>query len=184
MRAFISVELTDEIKKNITELVNGLKDNADGIKWVEPKNLHITLKFLGWVEDRNLDNLIELTAKAVANTGSFRAKFEELGTFPEGKTPRVIWVGTAEGGDALCKLAKSLETTLSQAGFKSEAREPRPHITIGRVKERKGAGRVKEKIDGMQNARFGEMIVDRVCIMKSTLKRSGPVYEIFKEVKL
>lgn len=192
MRTFISVELPDEVKKNIAELINELKDAGTGVKWVDPKILHMTLKFLGWVEDRNLDNLIELTAKAVSGKGSFKARFEGLGTFPEGKTPRVVWVGTAEGGDELCKLAKDLEETLSKAGFRKEEREFKSHITIGRVKEKKvprqardnGVDKLKEKIRKIKDAKFGEAVVDRIHIMKSTLTPKGPIYEIFKEVKL
>lgn len=178
MRTFISVELTDEVKKKLAELINELKPDSPGVNWVEPRNLHFTLKFLGWVEDKNLDNLIKLTTQAVAGQGSFKAKFKNLGTFPEGKHPRVVWVGTAEGGDQLCTLAKGLETVLFQAGFRSEVREFKPHITVGRVKEKKGVDRLIEKIKSTKSAGFGEMIVDRVSIMR------GPIYEIFKEVKL
>ena len=184
MRTFISVELPDEVKKNIAELINELKNTGSGIKWIEAKNLHITLKFLGWVEDRNLDNLIDLTTKAVAGKGSFKARFEELGTFPEGKSPRVVWVGTAEGGGKLCSLAKVLEETLSKAGFRSEEREFKSHISIGRVKEKKGVDKLKEKIKSIKDAKFGEALVDRIFIMKSALTPKGPIYEKVKEVKL
>lgn len=182
MRTFISVELPDEVKKNITELVNELKTTEASVKWVEAENLHITLKFLGWVEDRKVDNLIDLTTKAVAGAGSFKAKFEGLGTFPEGKRPRVIWVGTAEGRDKLCNLAKALEETLSKAGFLSEEKEFKPHITIGRVKEKKGVDKLKEKIKGIKDAKFGEALVDRIYIMKSTLTPKGPIYEKIKSI--
>ncbi len=184
MRIFISVELPDEVKKNIAELVNELKDTGAGVKWVEAKNLHITLKFLGWVDDRKIDNLAELTTKAVSGIGSFKARFEGLGTFPEGKKPRVVWVGTVEGGDKLCDLAKNLEDILSKAGFRSEEREFRPHVTVGRVKEKKGVDKLKEKIQSLKDPKFGEAIVDHVYIMKSTLTPSGPIYEIINPVPL
>jgi 2'-5' RNA ligase len=184
MRIFISVELPDEVKKNVTELVNELKTTVAGAKWIKPENLHITLKFLGWVEDRKLDNLIELSAKSAAGAGSFKARFEGLGTFPEGKTPRVIWVGTVEGGDELCKLAKNLEETLSKAGFRGEEREFKPHLTIGRVKDKKGIGNLMEKIGSTKNAKFGEAFVDNIYIMKSTLTPSGPIYDVISVIKL
>jgi 2'-5' RNA ligase len=184
MRTFISVELPDEVKKNIVELINELKESGAGVKWVEGKNLHITLKFLGWIEDKNLDNLIELTQKAVSNSGSFKAGFAGMGTFPENKTPRVVWVGTEEGGDKLCELANRLEKALAQAGFRREEREFKAHLTIGRVKEKKGVDKLKEKLGTYRNPKFGEAIVDRIYIMKSTLTPKGPIYEIIKEVKL
>lgn len=191
MRTFISVELPEAVRKKVAELIDGLKDTGAAVKWVEAGNLHITLKFLGWVEDRDLDNLTALTAQAVSGKGSFRARFKGVGTFPDGKDPRVVWVGTAEGGDGLCELAKSLEETLSKAGFRKEKREFRSHITVGRVKEKvprqardKGVDRLKTKIQSYVNAEFGETLVDRVHIMKSTLTPKGPVYEKVKEVML
>jgi RNA 2',3'-cyclic 3'-phosphodiesterase len=188
MRTFISVELPAEVKKNLVELIAELKKSDADVKWVKEENLHLTLKFLGQVDDKQLDKLVELTAKAVGGSGGFKAKFKGLGTFPSlpagrhgGKSPRVVWVGTAEGGDELCNLAQNLEKALSQAGFKSEAREFKPHLTIGRVKQ---PGQLVKRITEHKNAQVGEASIDRIFIMKSTLTRSGPVYEIFKEVKL
>ncbi len=184
MRTFISVELPAEVKQNLVELIAELKQSDADVKWVKAENLHMTLKFLGWVDDKKLDELAELTAKAVKGLGSFKAKFEGLGTFPAGKSPRVVWVGTAEGGDRLCDLAQNLETTLSKAGFRSEARKFQPHLTIGRVKEKKNIDQLVKRINSVKDAKFGEALIDKIFIMKSTLTCSGPVYEIFKEVKL
>ncbi|MBU0672047.1 MAG: RNA 2',3'-cyclic phosphodiesterase [Candidatus Margulisbacteria bacterium] len=184
MRTFISVELPDKVKKKAAELINELKQDSPGVKWVSAQDLHITLKFLGWVADEKLDQLIDLTAKAAAGCGSFKARFEGLGTFPAGRIPRVVWVGTAEGGGKLCQLAKDLEQTLSAAGFRSEAREPKPHLTLGRVKDKKGLGSLVKKINSVRKAKFGEALVDRIYIMKSTLTQNGPIYEKYQDVKL
>jgi 2'-5' RNA ligase len=179
MRTFIAVELPDEVRKNIVELINELKTVEAAVKWVEENNLHITMKFLGEVDNKKLDDLIELTTKAVSGKGSFKAKFQEVGAFP-----RVVWVGTAEGGDKLCALAKELENVLSGSGFRSEEKEFRPHITIGRIKDKKGVDKLKEKMEGFKDAKFGEAWVDSISIMKSTLSPKGPIYEKIKGVKL
>ncbi len=184
MRIFIAVELPDEVKKNIVELVSELKEVGSGVKWVEEKNLHITLKFLGWVEDRKVDHVVELATKAAGGTGSFKAKFEGTGTFPSGKNPRVVWVGMGEGGEKLKKLADSLEESLSNAGYRSEEKEFSSHVTIGRVKEKKGVEKLKEKMADFKDPKFGEAIIDHIDIMKSTLTPKGPIYERIKEVKL
>ena len=184
MRVFIAVELPDKVKKNMVELVNELKEVGSGVKWVEEKNLHITLKFLGWVEDRKADDVIGLATKAAAGTGSFKAKFEGLGTFPPGKSPRVVWAGVGEGAEKIKKLADSLEETLSNAAYRSEEREFSSHVTIGRVKDKKGVDKLKEKMESFKDPKFGEAIVDHINIMKSTLTPKGPIYETVKEVKL
>jgi len=184
MRIFISVELPDSVKEKTAELIKELKGIETDIKWVDPKNLHITLKFLGWIEEKQFDNLTALATSAVSGSGSFKAIFRDLGTFPEGKSPRVVWVGAVEGGDKLCILAKVLEEKLSKAGFKAEEKTFKPHITIGRIKDKKGVDNIKEKIIQFKNTAFGEMTVDRVFIMKSTLTPGGPIYEKIKEIKL
>ena len=99
MRVFISVELPDEIKKKVAEAAAPLKEIESGIKWVEDRNLHITLKFLGWVEDRKIDNMIYLAEESAKGTGSFKLKFSGLGTFPGGSSPRVVWIGITERGE-------------------------------------------------------------------------------------
>ncbi len=184
MRLFISVELPEDIKKNVAKIITELKKTDAKVKWIEPKNLHITLKFLGWVKDSKIDEIIDLTTKAVAQIKSFKAKFAGIGSFPKGRKPKVVWVGTAEGGDVLCSMAQALEGALAKVGYRSEARGFKSHITIGRVKEDKGVNKLIEKIGALKSTDFGEVIVNSINIMKSTLTPKGPIYKILKEIKL
>lgn len=172
MRVFISLELPDEVKKNIDKSIAELKKTEAKVKWVKAENLHITLKFLGELKQENFEGITKAAEKA-AGFGSFKIKFQNLGSFPG-----IVWVGTdEEGGDSLCKLAKVLDQALEKIGFEKEKREFKAHITVGRIKKGK-----MPKVDKGQN--FGEALVDRICIMKSTLTPKGPVYEKLKEVKL
>jgi 2'-5' RNA ligase len=181
MRLFIAVELPDKIKNNIVESLREWQAREPGVKWVEAKNLHVTLKFLGWVEDRKVEAVIELTRKAVAGKGGFIAVLKGLGFFPPGEKPRVIWIGINEGGDQLKNLADNIEKHFSLAGFDPARREFSSHLTIGRVKEDKAfAG----KIDPWQNVEFGEFSISSIAIIKSTLTPRGPLYEKIEEVGL
>ncbi|MBI5078968.1 RNA 2',3'-cyclic phosphodiesterase [Candidatus Saganbacteria bacterium] len=198
MRMFVSVELPDEVRNKLAELIGELKNTGAAVKWVGENNLHITLKFLGWVDDPKKDEVIELTGKAASGTGKFKIKFEGVGTFPcppagaaGGKSPRVIWVGVSKGGDRLVKMAKALEKNLSQAGYKSEKRDFASHITIGRVndpmqsgQEKKGVDKLIEKIGSFRSSEFGEMLVNQINVMQSILTPKGPIYEKIKEVKI
>ena len=184
MRLFIAINLPKNIKDSLFKSQKSISGNLAKINWVAKKNLHITLKFLGNVEDNKIENLIELASKAVAGTGSFKAKFKGVGTFPGGSNPRIIWVGTDEGGDKLCNLAKNLEETLSNAGYKSEEREFRPHITIGRIKGKTGLDKLKEKLLAHKESEFGEALIDRIHVMKSTLTPKGPLYEKIQPLDL
>ncbi len=181
MRLFIAVELTEEIKKKISELVEDLKKEVAGVSWVEGKNLHLTLKFLGEVEEEKVGKVTALLNEAAQGRGGIKARFEGLGTFPAGRSPRIIWVGMSEGSSELAGLAEEIEKRFSGAGFRKEEKRFASHVTIGRIKE---AGNIKEKLSGSVKAVFGEELIGAVALMKSTLSPKGPVYEKLKEVAL
>ncbi len=180
MRLFISVELPEEIKKNIEASISGLKKSSSGVKWVEAHNLHITLKFLGSVEDEK--KVISITERSLKEAKSFRVKFSGVGAFPSEKRPRVLWIGVQEGAIGLKKIADDLEDALLNAGFMKEERGFSAHLTIGRVKSEKGVD--LEKMGNLADKVFGEMEVDHINIMKSTTLDTGPVYEVIKNIPL
>jgi 2'-5' RNA ligase len=182
MRAFIAVNLPDEVKKEIAEATASLKKIDSGIKWVEPQNLHLTLKFLGWVEDMRLPEVVEITGKLTSP--SFKLKLAGVGCFPEGKSPRVLWVDIKEGAAELKALADRLEEDFSSAGFRAEEREFSPHLTIGRIKDKRGIDKVIEEMGKLAGVGFGECVIQNIEIMKSTLSREGPIYEVYKSCRL
>ncbi len=184
MRTFIAVELPEEVKSKINKVIETLKPISSGVKWVEEKNLHITMKFLGEIKESEVERLIAIVEDNVKETSFFNAKYEGMGTFPTSTSPRVVWVGTRAGGEELKGIADSFESSLSKAGFRSEEREFTPHITIGRVKERKNMPELVKAIEKLKNEKFGEVIVDQISIMKSTLTPKGPIYEVVKKIKL
>jgi len=184
MRTFIAIELSEEIRKKIWAMIEELKGVSAPVKWVEQDNLHITLKFLGEVPDKEIDNLISLSTDAAEGVKPFAAEFAGVGTFPGGHHPRVIWVDTVKGREEQGDIASSLEEKLSNAGFRSEEREFKPHITVGRVREDKGLAKLLSKLEGLRGTNFGEMKIDHVNIMKSRLSPKGPTYEIIKSIRL
>jgi len=178
LRLFIAVNLPDEIKSGVARKLLGLKAVESGIKWVEPQNLHITLKFLGWTDDKNVDQIIRISEDQVKNIKKFRVSFRGWGGFPAGKHPRVLWIGIDKDKEELKDLADSLEEAFSKEGFKSEKREFSAHLTVGRVKENKGVDKVLDKMSEMGEIDFGSFLVGSIDLMKSTLTRSGPIYEV------
>lgn len=184
MRAFIAVNLPDEIKKKVAEATAGLKKIDSGVKWVEPQNLHLTLKFLGWVEDARLPEVEKIAGKV--KSPSFKLKLAGVGSFPEGKSPRVLWVDIIEGAAELKALADRLEKDYFSAPPEAgaEKREFSPHLTIGRVKDKRGVDQVMDEMGKLAGVEFGVCLVENMEIMKSTLTRKGPTYEVYKSFKL
>jgi len=184
MRTFVSIEIPDNIKNSIEKAIGELKLVLPHIKWVDKKNLHITLKFLGWVEDGKISGLTDSVTDIVKGFGTIKVGFAGFGMFPDEKHPRVIWVGITEGSDKLKELADKIEDKLSTEGYREEEREFSTHLTIGRIKEKIDAEALTGFIKKNENAGFGGFIAKNVSMMKSTLKRSGPVYEEVKQIQL
>jgi len=184
MRAFIAIEVPKDVKENIGGIIEKMKKFDAKVKWVKPENLHVTLKFLGEVQERYIGNLASLTEDALKGKSSFEVHFGGTGSFPGGKNPRVIWIGTSKGWEREKELAESIDEKLSKAGYEKEEREFSSHMTIGRVKERRNIEALLKALDEEKDKEFGSTIVDHVNIMKSTLTTKGPIYEVIKKIDL
>ncbi len=179
-RAFIAVKVpfTDELRKFWEEV----KSSGARLKMVEPENVHITLKFLGNVEESLVNRIVEAISNSCQDVSPFKISLKGCGGFPHLGRPRVVWIGVSEGGEELKRIASSLEEELHKLGFEKERREFVPHLTIARVKG--NVGRLPEILRGNVNRKFGEFEVREIRLMKSTLTPKGPIYEVIRSVKL
>ncbi len=172
MRVFIAVDLDEGLRKKFAQVIDALRGYR-GIKAVELENLHITLKFLGEVDERRLI-LIDRKLREI-KFSPFRIKFKGIGYFPNERFPRVVWVGVE--GNEIRELAKAVEEKMKKIGFKKD-KEFLAHMTIGRVKRIDKATKEKMTKELEEfNIEFGEMIVDKFKLKKSTLTPKGPIYE-------
>jgi RNA 2',3'-cyclic 3'-phosphodiesterase len=182
VRVFFSVEIPDEIKDNIEKLIGGLK--LGPMKWINKKNMHITLKFLGRVEDNKIESLVNTVGKLIKGFGPIKIGFGGFGAFPDPKHPRVIWIGINGGAGELKKLADKIEDELCEKGYGEEEREFSPHLTIGRIKESIDTEALCCFIESNKNTSIGSFVIKDISLMKSTLMKNGPVYEELKRISL
>ncbi len=176
MRLFIAIELSSEIKKNIMELINILRYKGEGVKWVRPNGIHLTLKFLGETPPSRIQEITNSLQKTVKNFSSFYLSFQSTGCFPSGKKPpRVLWIGV-EPNDYLNKIQKELEKNLEEIGYPKEKREFIPHLTLGRVRSPGRLGSIKEEFEKHKERSFGKMKVEKVTLFQSILKPEGAEY--------
>jgi RNA 2',3'-cyclic 3'-phosphodiesterase len=183
IRTFIAVDVPSEIKDKIYDIVEELKKVGVGVKWEEKEKFHITLKFLGDVNEEAIDSIYRVLSDALKGFGKFSVNYRGIGCFPDVKRPRVIWVGCVDNSGKLFELQKIVEERLSELGFEKEEREFHPHITLGRVKNLKNVERLINKIESI-NFETEPAEIAEVLIMKSDLKPSGSVYTILKKIKL
>ena len=180
IRCFVAVECGgDELTAKFTEVRRILEATRADIKFVEPENVHLTLKFLGEIEP----SLVEQASQVVkeASFQPFSARLEGVGVFPNLRRPRVVWAGISEGVSQLVEVWKDVDTKLSGLGFERERRGFSPHITIGRVRSGRNRERLVEELSTLSDYVFGGLQVDRVVLKKSVLTPRGPIYTTLAE---
>ena len=183
LRTFVAVEINEEIRKGLSDLITRLKMTGADVKWVAPENIHITLKFLGYVEDTQVAAVSALIRDAIASINSFTVDIKHLGAFPNTQRPRVIFVVVHEKGNNLATIYSRLDDSFTKLGIEREGREFAPHLTVGRVKSLKNLKALTDVMDSLKESSFGQQMVEGIVLMQSDLKPTGPVYKKLEEFK-
>ena len=136
MRAFIAIDLPPKTKAAVSVLQEKLKNPGADLKWVEPDNIHLTLKFLGEIDPGQLDKINAIIEMVAKNNPDFVMHINSLGAFPKIDYCKVIWVGLDKGDSETKNLAQELEEKLEILGIPKEDREFSTHITIARLRSR------------------------------------------------
>ena len=172
IRAFIAVDIPDDLKEKIGKLQCGFSEF--NIKLVDQSLIHLTLKFLGNVPEDGITSICD--ALDLVECAPFSADIGEMGVFPNYRRIKVVWIG-AKGNFE--KLQNSVESLLCPLGFERENRAFSAHFTIARVKKisNKDQALLSARIKKQSNVNFGKMNVDRIKLKKSTLTPKGPIYE-------
>ena len=188
VRSFVAIELPERLKEELVGLSERLKSGGySGVRWVDPRGIHLTLKFLGDVAVERLDDINTALKEATRGVSPFRLEVGGLGVFPNPRRVRVAWVGLAGETDKLQQLQQQVESVLAKLGFATESRRFTPHLTLARVRdqvsleERLGFGQFIESADFRA---MNKIEVDTVYLMRSQLTRQGAIYSRISSVHL
>lgn len=171
MRTFLAVEIPQHIRKKIDTFIQEETGKNLPVKWVKFENLHITLKFLGEIDDKKKKEITPAIQEVAKKYPSFNMSLESVGCFPSPRNPRVLWIGAKEGSEQLCAIAQELEEKLAPFGFEEEKRF-HAHLTIGRIKK---FCKVDDILD--KEIKTNSFPITSITLFKSTLKPEGPIYE-------
>ncbi len=138
--------------------------------------MHLTLKFLGNVEPRELAAIDGVLSKIAGAAQSTQGQLRNLGSFPHLRRPRVLWIGVETGNTALSALHAELDTGLAEIGFAKEKRGFHPHITIGRVRGDRGLPALREAAEARSGIEAGSFAIDRLTLFESELRQTGARY--------
>jgi RNA 2',3'-cyclic 3'-phosphodiesterase len=199
IRAFLAVELPDELRAELATVQQELKRKIEPemkrntrIAWARPASIHLTMKFLGDMDEQVADPLLAAVEQAIGSLMAVNVPLERLGAFPLPQSPRVLWVGPSEswerGAEArrVAEIHGAIEQACEGVGFLRETRPFSPHLTLARI-------RVGERNIGVALAKggvldrtlsLGALAVESVVLMKSELKPTGSVYTKLWEVRL
>ena len=175
MRAFIAMELSDKMRNELHRLQEKLKEESRDIKWVKPENIHLTLKFLGEIDDERIETVKAALGAISSRNQSFEISLFKLGAFPGLDDPRVIWVGIDKSCSLVESIALSIEKDLGEKGFPPEERAFSAHLTLGRVKSGRNRSDLKNKLLSIEVGQE-TALVDRITLFRSTLTPEGPIY--------
>jgi 2'-5' RNA ligase len=188
VRAFVSIELPEETKRNLSEVERVLGGSRYSfVRWVKPENLHLTLKFLGNISGARVDDSISAMKDVAKEVSSFHLDFLQLGAFPDLKQPRIIWVGIGGEVEKLSLLQQKVESALTSRGFAVESRPFVPHLTLARLREETLYGEKKKfgaRVVGAGIELDCPLEVTTVSLMKSQLTPQGAIYTCMAAVGL
>lgn len=179
VRTFIAIELAGTVKKRADAIIKRLQAVPAKVAWVRPQNMHLTLKFLGDVPDRELNDVCRAVQGAVAVVEPFEIVFRGCGAFPNPAHPRTIWLGVDQGHAEVTGLHASVDSALKELRFPKETRRFQPHLTLGRVHEPSGArlDELSQLIAQFRDYDGDLTVVDEVVVMASFLDRGSTSYE-------
>lgn len=182
VRAFVALPCPPAIRAAIAAELPDWRELGGRIRWTPAERIHLTLRFLG---DSSPVQIAEVR-RGLRGIGDEIEPLEvrptEVGAFPRWRRPRVIWLGL-DGGEALTGLAGAVEAVARSAGFEADDRDFRPHLTLARVKGRRGVKKVARELRGWR-PETGSEIVDEMILFESELRHDGARHTPIERVRL
>jgi 2'-5' RNA ligase len=178
-RTFIAVDISEAIRTHTIALQESLAKTGAEVKWVEPESMHITLLFLGEVDDRELPAICRAVKDIAAREAPFSLRVAGVGAFPNARHPKILWAGITDGAEALRRLYDDLETKMLDLGcYRKEERGYTPHLTLGRAKADRDGFTLAPELAMRNGWDGGRTMVEEVLVYSSVLERDGPVYTV------
>lgn len=176
-RTFIGVEVGEAIRDSALALQHTLAKTGAAVNWTPAGNFHLTLLFLGEVDDRDLPALCRIVAEVAATEPPFTVCVSGVGAFPNARRPKTLWAGITDGATELVRLHDALEQPLLDLGcYRREDRAYTPHLTLGRVKSDEDGNKLVAELSKHLAWSGGQTTVTEVVLFNSELRRDGPEY--------
>ncbi len=179
-RVFVAVDVGDAVRREAARVVSALQVKLEAAKtppkvvWVKPAALHVTIRFLGEVDRAEVERITPLLAPPI-QLAPFDVRWRGIGTFPNNRHPRALWLGVINGATQLAAIEAEITRRLVGSAVELDDRALLPHLTLGRVKMA-GAGVDWPKLLQSAEVRNATSFIDHVTLYESRLSQYGPHY--------
>lgn len=177
IRAFLAIRVADDAKRAIRDVVERLRTKVSEARFVPPDQWHLTLHFFAALSPVEVQAVREVARNAVAELRPFTIGLGGLGTFPDPRRPRVLWLGLREGADECTVLHRRIATGLRARGLPAEDRPFRPHVTLARFRDARPGG-VEAALRSASSHDLTRFTADRVLLFQSTLTSRGAEHRV------
>jgi 2'-5' RNA ligase len=184
VRVFIALPLAAPVQKALNKLIGEFRKSVDGVRWVEPDGMHLTLKFLGETDLLTVAQIARQVERISARTQPIALNLQGIGAFPRPASPRVVWVGVTGDLGPLEALQTEIEDAMRDLGFPREIRRWTPHITLGRVRESGTQPGLKEMLEANIDREIGVMTATEAVTYSSALSSKGARYDRLATARL
>lgn len=176
IRTFIAIELPVHVIDSIKNVQKGIKSHGLKLRWVQPENIHLTLKFLGDIALDDVDAIGDALKDAASSFSGISLHGKRVGVFPNLRRPKVMWVGVGGEIGELLALQSRIESNLEEKGFPKEKRKFKGHLTIGRVKGSLNEDKLMSALREFSEYTSEPFAAEEFVLFKSDLKPAGAVY--------
>ena len=178
IRTFVAIEIPEDVRTALGEAQLRLKQSRPQVKvsWAKIGNLHLTLQFLGAIEDAAVPRISQSLVHAVAAVPVFAVPVAGVGAFPDSDRPRVLWIGCHDSSGKLRALAQAVQAALRTCGFQPEPVPWVAHFTLGRIRAPRPDPALTGALDSLTNEVFGTLRVSEIHLFQSQLHPDGSVY--------
>lgn len=184
MRLFVAVNFPADLCERLWSAALPLREMDLPVRWIGAAGMHLTLKFLGEVDDGRLPELTDALERAVVQVRPLPVTIQGFGAFPTPARPTLVWAGIVPE-PALELLQHGVERAFSPLGFPPDGRPFRPHVTLGRVRRDAPRGAFRGLDRALKSLGWSEtVVVDRIALMRSTTGQRGAVYEELRNGRL
>ncbi|MYB49308.1 MAG: RNA 2',3'-cyclic phosphodiesterase [Dehalococcoidia bacterium] len=188
IRAFLALRLPDDVTAALGHLTDQMTQaRVGGFKPVRPENMHLTLKFFGNINVRQVESIVDTVTHTVKSIRPFTLRLGNVGAYPNNRGPRVLWVGLDGDVAPLQDFHRRIEAALGQIDIKPDTREFRPHLTIARIRDHASHADRRKAAEALFSAEFRSGLLipaDRISLIRSVLQPQGPQYTSLAEIPI